>query len=316
MVGKRLSLGIDTSNYKTSVALVDEDGCILYNSQNFLYVKEGERGLRQSDAFFQHVKKLPDLMDEVFSIPHIRENLSCISVSTRPRPVDGSYMPVFMAGQAFARTLSSSLGLPFYEFSHQEGHIEAVKHYSALKDTKRLVTFHFSGGTTEALLVDLDDEEFKLVGGSKDLAFGQVIDRVGVSLGLQFPCGEQLDEIALFAGYKETRLSRIKVNEGFVNLSGIETAAQRLIGNVTADELVSELFDKISKAILDMVLQISETYSVRDFLFAGGVSSSGYLRDYLRKNLPNNINYAFGDASLSQDNAVGIALLGGKNIWL
>lgn len=309
-------MGIDTSNYKTSVALVDEDGCILYNSQNFLYVKEGERGLRQSDAFFQHVKKLPDLMDEVFSIPHIRENLSCISVSTRPRPVDGSYMPVFMAGQAFARTLSSSLGLPLYEFSHQEGHIEAVKHYSALKDTNRLVTFHFSGGTTEALLVDLDNEEFKLVGGSKDLAFGQVIDRVGVSLGLQFPCGEQLDEIALFAGYKENRLSRIKVNEGFVNLSGIETAAQRLIGNVTADELVSELFDKISKAILDMVLQINEKYSVRDFLFAGGVSSSGYLRDYLRKNLPNNINYAFGDASLSQDNAVGIALLGGKNIWL
>ena len=313
---KKLSLGIDTSNYKTSVAAVDEEGNILYNSQNFLYVKEGERGLRQSDAFFQHVKKLPDLMEEVFSLPSIRENLACISVSTKPRPIEGSYMPVFTAGVAFARTLASSMNLPLYEFSHQEGHIEAVKYYSKFKDTNKLVTFHFSGGTTECILVDQENNNFEIIGGSKDLAYGQVLDRIGVSLGLSFPCGEQLDEIALFASYKEKRLSKIKVNDCFVNLSGIETQAQRLIGNVLADELISEVFDKISTSILEMTLQISEKYHINDFLFAGGVSSSGYIRNYLRNNLPKDINIAFGEPKLSQDNAVGIALLGGKNIWL
>ena len=218
MKQKKLALGIDTSNYKTSVAVVDEEGNILYNSQNFLYVKEGERGLRQSDAFFQHVKKLPELMEEVFFLPKVRENLACVSVSTSPRPIEGSYMPVFTAGVAFARTLASSMNLPLYEFSHQEGHIESVKFYSKFKDTNKLVTFHFSGGTTECILVDQDNNNFEIIGGSKDLAYGQVLDRIGVSLGLSFPCGEQLDEIALFASYKEKRLSKIKVNDCFVDL--------------------------------------------------------------------------------------------------
>ena len=316
MIKKRLSLGIDTSNYKTSVAVVDEEGNILLNSQNFLYVKEGERGLRQSDAFFQHVKKLPKVIEEVFSLPNIKENLSCISVSTKPRPIEGSYMPVFMAGEAFAQTVSSSLGIPLYEYSHQEGHIEAVKFYSSFRDKNKLVSFHFSGGTSEALLVDLDNQTFQLVGGTKDLAYGQVIDRIGVSLGLHFPCGEELDEIALFGRSSNKNLSKVKVNDGFVNLSGIETQAQRLIGKVPADELVSELFEKISASILGMVMHINKKYSINDFLFAGGVSSSGYLRNYLRNNLPKDINIVFGDSRLSQDNAVGIALLGGKNIWL
>lgn len=316
MKKKKLALGIDTSNYKTSVAVVDEEGNILFNSQDFLYVKEGERGLRQSDAFFQHVKKLPEILEEVFSLQDVRENISCISVSTRPRPIEGSYMPVFMAGEAFARTLSSSLNIPLYEYSHQEGHIEAVKYYSKFKDVNRLATFHFSGGTTECLLVDESTNQFEIVGGSKDLAFGQVIDRIGVSLGLQFPCGEELDEIALFGRYNEKRLSKIKVKDCFINLSGIETQSQRLVGEIPATDLICELFDKISASILEMVIQINEKYSVNDFIFAGGVSSSGYLRNYLRNNMPKNINIAFGEPKLSQDNAVGIALLGGKNIWL
>lgn len=316
MTKKQLSLGIDTSNYKTSVAVVDAGGKILFNSQNFLYVKEGERGLRQSDAFFQHVKKLPSIFEEVFAIPGIRENIGSISVSSRPRPVEGSYMPVFMAGQSFASALSSALNVPLYEFSHQEGHVEAVKYYSKFKDSTKLATFHFSGGTTEALLVDLEQNTFEIVGGTKDLAYGQVLDRVGVALGLQFPCGEELDEIAIFANYAHKKLSKIKVSDCFVNLSGIETQAQRLIGEIKADELVCELFDKICASIKEMTMQISSKYDVKDFLFAGGVSSSGYMRNYLKNHLPKDINFAFGEPKLSSDNAVGIALLGGKEIWL
>ncbi len=315
MTQKRLSLGIDTSNYKTSVAVVDDEGNILYNSQNFLYVKEGERGLRQSDAFFQHVMKLPHIMDEVFAIPGIRESLACISVSTRPRPVEGSYMPVFMAGYGFAKTLANALNLPLFEVSHQEGHVEAVKYYSKFNNTDRVATFHFSGGTTEALLVDYQDHSFNIVGGSKDLAYGQVLDRVGVALGLQFPCGQELDEIATFGRVGQKNLSKIKVNDCFVNLSGIETQAQRLIGNVLVDELITELFEKISQSVLDMTIQISRKYGIKEFIFAGGVSCSSYMRNFLRNNLPSDIDFAFGDPKLSQDNAVGVALLGGKNIW-
>ena len=164
----RCFLGIDTSNYKTSVALVDEDGEILANHQRFLTVKEGERGLRQSDAVFQHVNRLPEMMEQLFRKPggFDGREIAAVSVSERPRPVEGSYMPVFMAGLAVARSTAAALGVPLYRVSHQEGHIEAVRHGTPLERSKRFISFHFSGGTTEAILVE---ERARGGTGSRDI---------------------------------------------------------------------------------------------------------------------------------------------------
>ena len=188
-MSRLLSLGIDTSNYKTSVAVVDAEGNILYNHQKLLEVKSGERGLRQSEALFQHVQRLPGVIEEALQSEGIRTRIGSVSVSSRPRPVDGSYMPVFTAGMGYARAVAAALDVPLQEFSHQEGHIEAVKHYSEMAELDKLICFHFSGGTTEAVLVDKHDGIFEIVGGSRDLAYGQVLDRLGVALGHAFPCG-------------------------------------------------------------------------------------------------------------------------------
>ena len=141
-----LSMGIDTSNYKTSLAVVDKTGEVLFNYQEFLDVKPGEKGLRQSEAFFQHVQKLPEAIEKAFEYADIRENIGAIAVSSRPRPVEGSYMPVFTAGHGYARALAASMGISLQTFSHQDGHIEAIRHYSSLKDEVPLICFHFSGG--------------------------------------------------------------------------------------------------------------------------------------------------------------------------
>ncbi len=349
----KLSLGIDTSNYKTSVAVVDRNGKILFNHQEFLDVKHGERGLRQSDAFFQHVNKLPEPLEA--ALEGYREQIGIVAVSTRPRPVEGSYMPVFMAGYGYARALAAALGTQIKEFSHQEGHIEAVKHYSALKDSKSpLICFHFSGGTTEALLVG-DDGTIEIVGGSKDIAYGQVLDRVGVVLGFDFPCGQALDEIACKNFWHITEcvndeecknqviklarngvLTKVKVNDCYVNLSGIDTQARRYLeslANTEFDEtngqkvvsknnlsekeksLIIELFQRLAESILTMSTQLSEKYGIKDFIYAGGVSSSKFIRSYLTENMPKDYRIVFGEPALSSDNAVGIALLGGKDIW-
>lgn len=308
-------LGIDTSNYKTSVAIVDSEGKIICNLQKYLNVKKGERGLRQSDALFQHVMNLPKLIEEAFSKLPNDCKIECVSVSSRPRPVEGSYMPVFNAGITVGSAIASSHRISLYTFSHQEGHIKAVKHYSKMKDTTRFISFHFSGGTTEALLVD--NGKIKIIGGSKDLAYGQVIDRTGVYLGLDFPCGMELDRWPhLDVPKKDNQLPIIKSNDGFVNLSGIETKVKRLIESDAIDEklLVSMLFDRISKSIKDICNDINKKYQIKDFIFAGGVSSSEKIRSYLRENLTG-YNLVFGDPSLSSDNAVGIALLGGNEIW-
>ncbi len=305
-------LGIDTSNYKTSVAIVSKEGEILCNIQEYLEVKKGERGLRQSAALFQHINKLPELIERAFAEnPGIQ--ISCVSASNRPRPVEGSYMPVFNAGYSAGKMIASALHVPFYTFSHQEGHIEAVRYNSELKESSNFISFHFSGGTTEALLVK--KEQITLVGGSKDLAFGQVLDRLGVALGMNFPCGEEMDKlICNFVPQEKNLLTRIKVKNGELNLSGIETQCQRLIGKVDSRELIYMTFDRLSQAICDLCMNLSRTYETEDFLFAGGVSSSRFMRKALNERL-GQLHLCFGDPKLSTDNAVGTALLGGKKIW-
>ena len=316
-----LSLGIDTSNYKTSVAVTASDGEIIFNYQSFLKVKGGERGLRQSEALFQHVQKLPEALENAFETKGVRGRIGAVSVSARPRPVKGSYMPVFTAGLSAARSIAASIGVPLYEFSHQEGHIEAVKHYSSMADEKRLICFHFSGGTTEALLCDDDASSIEIIGGSRDLAYGQVLDRVGVSMGFDFPCGQEVDRLALSADRENIDkmiLTRVKVKDGYVNLSGIETQCQRVLEKQerSHENLSAALMHALSQSVADMTLFLSEKYHINSFLYAGGVSCSSFMRNYLERNMPDYIRTAFGAPELSSDNAVGISLLGGKKLWL
>lgn len=314
---KSLLLGIDTSNYKTSVAIIDTEGNIICNYQEFLEVKKGERGLRQSNALFQHVMKLPELLEDTLAQINPAE-IAGVAVSSRPRPVEGSYMPVFNAGISTARTLGAAFQVPVEYFSHQEGHIEAVKFYSEMKDAQELICFHFSGGTSEALLVEdqtANGMTIEIIGGSKDLAFGQVLDRLGVSLGMEFPSGQAMDEIACHTTLEKPNvLSKIKCQNGYINLSGIETQCQRAIGTVDDAQLITMTFHRLAEAIESMCRQLAEQYKIKKFLFAGGVSSSQYIRTYLNTNLTD-FEICFGDPKLSTDNAVGIALLGGKRIW-
>lgn len=319
-MNKRYSLGIDTSNYKTSVALVDNNGNIVSDCRRFLAVKEGQRGLRQSEALFQHVNNLPELVEKVIDAAGGGKNIDIVSVSSKPRPVEGSYMPVFNAGVSFGKVAAKVAGAHYAEFSHQEGHVEAVKFFSELKDEDDIVAFHFSGGTTEAVYIG--DGSFDICAGSRDIAYGQLIDRVGVKLGMAFPAGEEMDRLATAVlsekGFRhkcEVVLPKIKCSEGFVNLSGIETAAMRLIEeNVNTQELIFFLFKRISQSIIDMIRDTSEKTGCMNFLFAGGVSSSEFVREYIAsENLKQRI--VFGKGELSQDNAVGIALLGGEKVW-
>ena len=150
-------LGIDTSNYTTSVCLYNADDGSVINQRKLLPVREGELGLRQSDAVFHHTQQLPDLFAQAFA--EYDGEVKAIGVSSRPRTVDGSYMPCFTVGLGTARILSESLRVPYYAFSHQQGHIAA-----ALYSINRLdlidqphIAFHVSGGTTEALGVNMDD---------------------------------------------------------------------------------------------------------------------------------------------------------------
>ncbi|MBQ7384566.1 MAG: peptidase M22 [Clostridia bacterium] len=306
---KKCFVGFDTSNYTTSAAVCDMSGEIVANIKRPLPVKSGECGLRQADAVFAHIKNLPSLTDELSQALNGYETVA-VGVSARPRNAEGSYMPCFLSGVAAAHSFAAPAKLPIFEFSHQSGHIMAAAYSSGeserlLKD--RFLAFHVSGGTTEALLVTPCGNSFsaELVGETLDLNAGQVIDRVGVSLGLDFPCGAALERLAKNYGGKVFR-PRISVREGKCNLSGLQNMAQTLFEKEKDREAVAAfVFDFICRTLIEMCGQLMAKYGEMPVLFAGGVMSNTYMRDMIRKEL----DAYFSEPAFSADNAAGIALL-------
>lgn len=322
-----LVLGIDTSNYKTSIALVDaETGSIRCDLRRLLRVKQGERGLRQSDALFQHIENIPELMKQAFQTEapmQQQSSLVAVAYSSRPRPVENSYMPVFRAGETVAKSLAAAMGIPLFAFSHQEGHVEAIRSSSRFSREEPLLCYHLSGGTSE--LLKLKDGRLEKIGGSKDLAFGQVIDRVGVAAGMAFPAGEEMDRLVGKQTDAEKaaapgELKKIPLDGLYWNLSGIETQCSRKITATTdphqQNALMRELFEKIATCLIQLTDQAVKQEDIKNIMFTGGVASSKFISERIKTHFHGkNICVAFGAQHLAQDNAVGIALLGRNALW-
>ena len=295
-------LAFDTSNYTTSVAAYD--GTEGYNESRLLDVAQGSLGLRQSDALFAHVKRLPELTDRLFSDIGKRE-FSAIGVSTRPRAVEGSYMPCVLAGESQARVLGSVLGIPVYSFSHQQGHIAASlwsSDHMELMDRPHLA-WHLSGGTTELLYVTPDGVSVhaEKIGGTTDISAGQLIDRTGKLLGLSFPAGKEID--ALSRDAKDTSFFRVKVHDMEFSLSGVQNKVEQYHKDQPAETAGYALRCLIG-AIVKATENALDRYPGCPVVFAGGVSSNSLLREKCRK-LP----AIFCPPKFSTDNAMGTAVL-------
>ena len=311
-------IGIDTSCYTTSIAAISLDKKVLFNKKIMLKVKENSKGLRQSEAVFQHVNNLGKLSDEISSI--LKNYKVCgVCASTKPRPIQNSYMPVFTVGENFGKLFSTLNNCKFYETTHQENHIEASLFTNDIKNKNKFLSVHMSGGTMEVLLTTKNDLNYNIdiVGGSNDISFGQLIDRIGVNLGYKFPCGKYLDENALNCNEKILSGLKTSVKDGYMNLSGIENQVNKIINDYSKEYISKLLFDTICRNIIKSITYISNKYDLNEVIFAGGVSASKYISNKLKKDLSkHNIKAYFTDAEYSTDNGVGCALIGLKNFDL
>ena len=303
------TLGIDTSNYTTSVALYCFEDDKLYQNRRLLPVEKGKCGLRQSDAVFHHTQQLKDIISELYNGLDFTPIIKAIGVSSRPRDRENSYMPCFTVGINTARVLGTVLSVPVYEFSHQMGHIAAAV-YSA--DSKYLykdkfLAFHVSGGTTEAVIVTPDNGVLKvsdIVGKTLDLHAGQAIDRIGVEMGLTFPCGKELEKLALQCGKKVTVKPCIKGTD--CCLSGLQNICENMLRqDIDTSEIALTCLMYIEKTLEKMCKAILDKYGDMPVLFAGGVMSNSIIR----AGLSEKINCVFATAELSSDNACGTAVL-------
>ena len=303
-------IGVDTSNYTTSVSCVSTEG-IVFERRTMLSVPLGERGLRQSDAVFQHVRNLPPLISALMAQID-RNAVLAVAVSAKPTDAEESYMPVFLAGKLAATAIASSFGVPLYETTHQAGHIRAAMLGQEEKIAESpFLAMHLSGGTTDLLSVERDGGllgKISRIGGCDDLHAGQFVDRVGVALGLAFPSGVHLEELARQAALREIKLPS-SVQGLHCSFSGQESHCQRLIASgADKAEIAFAVYDCMARTFAKLLTNAFSQTGCKTALLSGGVSGSALLRDLLKDRLKTDLLYA--QKGLSADNAVGTALLG------
>lgn len=298
-----IALAFDTSNYTTSVAAFDGENGV--NASRLLDVEQGMLGLRQSDALFAHVKRLPEMTDRLFSDLGGAREIAAIGASTRPRAVEGSYMPCFLAGESQARVLSRALDVPFFAFSHQQGHIAASLWSSGhmeLMDKPHLA-WHLSGGTTELLYVTPEGVgvHAERIGGTTDISAGQLIDRTGKLLGFSFPAGKEMDRLSRTA--TDRSKFHVKVQGTTFSLSGVQNKVEAYhSGN--AAETAGYALRCLIGAVAEATKNALKAYPGCAVVFAGGVSSNSLLRESCA-GLP----AIFCEPQFSTDNALGTAIL-------
>lgn len=304
-----LILGIDTSNYTTSAALYDTCTNTIVQAKKLLPVKSGDCGIRQSDAVFHHVKQLPDIIS---SLDFEGRKIDAVAVSATPREVEGSYMPCFLSGVSVAKSLSAVNNIPLYTFSHQQGHIAAAAFGAQREEflSSPFIAFHVSGGTTEALLVKPDEDSIikaELIAETTDLNAGQLVDRIGVMMGLDFPAGVCLEKLAV--NYN----NQIKIKPSLKGhnccLSGFQNKISKIYDE-TGDKtyIAAYTLKAVSSTLIAMTKSLIEEYGNLPLLFAGGVMSN----QLIRKDICEKFDASFAPPQFSADNAAGVAYLGGR----
>jgi N6-L-threonylcarbamoyladenine synthase len=307
-------LGIDTSCYTTSVAILDERGQLISDCRRILKVKAGGRGLQQSEMVFQHTRNLPELFAEA-TLPLGKLELRAIGVSAFPRPVPDSYMPAFLVGEGYAKVLSVSQSVPLYRISHQENHIFAGIWSAQGPLSKDFLAVHLSGGTTEIVRVShagspaVQRLNIEILGSSLDIHAGQFIDRIGVLLGLTFPAGPSLEKLAESALPEALRIP-VTLHNAQISFAGPETFVRKLIAQgADAATVAAGVQLCIARAVTAMINYAITHTGLTDVLLVGGVTANKFIRNYLAEHLVNTriARLYFPSAVYSPDNATGAA---------
>lgn len=313
---KEVVVGLDTSCYTTSAAAVTTEGRVVASCRKLLPVAQGQRGLRQSEAVFIHVRQLPDRLTELAAqIGGMR--VAAVCVSRRPRDEEESYMPVFQVGDAQGRSLAALLGVPCFASTHQRGHIAAAAVDSGIAPGG-LLAVHLSGGTTEVLSLAADDT-LTLLGGTLDLHAGQLVDRVGVAMGLPFPAGPKLEELAVRGQSRALLPANLADGDLHCHFSGAEAQVRRWMtaGDMSREDIAREVYDLLARTVARMVIAGAEKSGERQALIAGGVASSALFRELMTARVAKRdagLRVCFGRPEFSGDNAVGAALIGAKRL--
>lgn len=311
----RYGIGIDTSCYTTSVAVIDiHTHTVVDCYQQLLKVKKGDKGLRQSDAFYQHIQNLGAYFESCNN--RYFQEASYIAVSEKPRNQESSYMPVFTAGLNFANSISNLMSIPIIKTDHQSGHLAAAFWGSTIAIPKIFLGLHLSGGTTEILKCHVtknnNETQFNcdIIGGSLDISVGQLIDRIGVAMEMSFPCGKELESYANSAVITKKLQSQFPQiqRKAYFNISGGENKGLSLIkSDFTKNQLALGLLDYIGRQLVAAIRAIPDISDYKTIVLSGGVAANDYITNLIKESI--DVEIIRGEKRLCTDNSVGVAYL-------
>lgn len=313
----KYSLGIDTSCYTTSVAILDEHAQVIADCRRILTVKPGKRGLQQSEMVFQHTRNLPELFAQACQQLDSPICFKAIGVSAFPRPLPDSYMPAFLVGEGYAKVLALSQAIPLYRISHQENHVFAGIRSAGGPSADNFLAVHLSGGTTEIVQIARTPApagwqrlSIDILGGTQDIHAGQFIDRIGVLLGLAFPAGPHLEKLATTAHEQAVKIP-ITVRDCSVSFSGPETYVRKLALRAEPTSIAAGVELCIATAVTTMIKQAIAKTNITDVLMVGGVTANQFIRNQLIAQLESTglAKLYFPKPCYSPDNATGAAYL-------
>lgn len=302
-------IGIDTSCYTTSLCLVDAKFRVLADVRKVLQVPVGKRGLSQSNMVYQHTRNLPELFERLRPL-FKQYPVAGIGVTNQPRRNEHSYMPAFLAGLGYGRSLSALLGIPLYTISHQENHVLAAMRSLGEVWEEPFFALHVSGGTTELIRFLRQSAVWQAtcIGGTSDVSAGQFIDRIGVALGFSFPAGVHVEQEAL-AEREAVKGDVVFFKDGYISFSGPESQVQREIKKGRHPHAYYCKWTLVT--VWNGLVRLLETALMQGMtrlVAVGGVMSNRYIRSQMEAFCQQRgIQLVLAPPGYSSDNSAGAA---------
>lgn len=312
---KKLILAIESSCDETSAAVVENGNKILSNivaSQIKSHMRFG--GVVPEIASRHHVEQITQIIEEAMAKAEVDyDDLSAVAVTEGPGLVGA-----LLIGVNAAKTIAYAHHLPLIAVNHMAGHIYANKFVYEMNFP--LLALVVSGGHTE-LVYMAEDGSYEIVGETRDDAAGEAYDKIGRVLGLPYPGGKAIDQMA-HEGKDTYDFPRAMLKEDNYDFSfsGLKSAFINKVHNAKQkgeilddNDLAASFQASVVEVLVSKTIRAAKEYKVKQLLLAGGVAANQGLRDALIKamevELPE-VELIIPPLSLCGDNAAMIGAAG------
>ncbi|MDR0922208.1 MAG: tRNA (adenosine(37)-N6)-threonylcarbamoyltransferase complex transferase subunit TsaD [Lactobacillales bacterium] len=280
---RRLILAIETSCDETSVAVIEDEDKVLSNivaSQ----IKSHQRfgGIVPEVASRHHVEQITICFEEALKEANVTpEELSGVAVTYGPGLV-GALLIGISAAKAFAWAHQ----LPIIPVNHMAGHIYAARIVQPLQFP--LLALLVSGGHTELVYMS-EDGSYEIIGETRDDAAGEAYDKVGRVLGLKYPSGKEIDQMA-HVGQDTFHFPRAMIHEDNFDFSfsGLKSSFINTVHNaeqkgieLNREDLACSFQASVVEVLVTKTLRAAKDYPVKTIVVAGGVAANQGLREQL-----------------------------------